>query len=515
MPFVWNKAQEYLHARIEDQLRRTGKVRIFVLKGRQQGISTYIAARFYHKATRQVGKRVFILSHHSTTTGVLFQIVERYHSGAPIELTPSQEKSNQRQLVFDNRSQYTVGTAGTGDIARGDTNHYMHWSEVAFSENIDGLLSGVCQTVADVQGTEKIYESTANGVGNFFYRGCIDALSGDDEYELVFIPWYWQEEYRAKVKESFSPTEEEFDLKRIYGLDDEQLQWRRNKIREFDKNTDGVKLFKQEYPCSVKEAFQSSGEQLVDPDAVQAARKSGIKDTYAPKILGVDPGPVNDPTTFAFRQGRQLHWVRKRRKMSPMQLAGTIVQYINRYGLDKVFVDMAEGRGAVDRCRELGYGDIVIGIPFSMRPIDEQIFVNKRAEMAGEVKQWLEDEGGVGIPDDAAQGDTVSGDEIEVAIGAIPPFEITSNGKFKLRAKEDIKKDFGSSTDVFDGIMLTFAQKVRNTYNDDKHVNKAVKTRKSELSAVNRRQSGRRSTSNMEYEDKPGWNRTNPKFRRP
>ena len=112
-------------------------------------------------------------------------------------LTPEQVMNNNRQMQFKNNSQYTVGTAGTGSIGRGDTNQYFHWSEVAFSENIDELLTGAFQTVADVPGTEKLLESTANGVGNYFHRGCMDAMSGNDEYELVFIPWYWQDEYQA------------------------------------------------------------------------------------------------------------------------------------------------------------------------------------------------------------------------------------------------------------------------------------------------------------------------------
>src|SRR5665213_440724 len=36
-PFVFNRAQQYLHDRLESQLEATGKVRAVVLKGRQQG----------------------------------------------------------------------------------------------------------------------------------------------------------------------------------------------------------------------------------------------------------------------------------------------------------------------------------------------------------------------------------------------------------------------------------------------------------------------------------------------
>lgn len=43
-PFLLNKAQVYIHQRLEEQRATTGKVRAILLKGRQQGASTYIEA---------------------------------------------------------------------------------------------------------------------------------------------------------------------------------------------------------------------------------------------------------------------------------------------------------------------------------------------------------------------------------------------------------------------------------------------------------------------------------------
>src|SRR6476620_10219740 len=63
-----NKAQLYLHERLEEQKRKTGKVRALVLKGRQQGISTYIGARFYHRVTHSKGSRGYMLTHEQDAT---------------------------------------------------------------------------------------------------------------------------------------------------------------------------------------------------------------------------------------------------------------------------------------------------------------------------------------------------------------------------------------------------------------------------------------------------------------
>ena len=46
---VFNAAQRKLHEIIEEQKRKSGRVRVVVLKARQMGVSTYVAARFYSK----------------------------------------------------------------------------------------------------------------------------------------------------------------------------------------------------------------------------------------------------------------------------------------------------------------------------------------------------------------------------------------------------------------------------------------------------------------------------------
>lgn len=492
-PFEWNKAQEYLHARIEDQLARTGMVRLFILKGRQQGISTYIAARLYHKATRQRGKRVFILSHHSSTTGTLFQIVDTYHNNCPTPLKPKQILNNNRIMAFDNRSQYTVGTAGTGAVGRGDTNQYFHWSEVAFSENIGELLTGVFETVADIPGTEKFLESTANGVGNYFHTGCLAAMQGNDEYELVFIPWFWQKEYRVALREDFKATDYEIELKELYDLDDQQLQWRRNKIAAFQKEGhNGERKFKQEYPFTPAEAFQASGAQLVDPEAVARAKKSRIEDPSAPLILGVDPGPIHDRTTITWRRGR--HWMKTEEftKINQMELAGKLALRFQKNPVAKCFIDVGEGRGCVSRLQELGFGDIVVPVAFSQSPNDDAIYANKRAEMMGLAKEWFEDELGPSMPDD---------DKIEIEIGAIPEFKTTSNGRRQMVSKEEIIKIYGRSPDIWDSFILTFAQPVSAQYNENNRIRKKIQNKRSELTVMNRR----RSVSKKPNDDYDGW----------
>ena len=72
-PFILNRAQQYIHKRLEDQLKETGKIRAVILKGRQQGCSTYVQARYFHKTITTRGIKTFILTHEAAATKNLFE----------------------------------------------------------------------------------------------------------------------------------------------------------------------------------------------------------------------------------------------------------------------------------------------------------------------------------------------------------------------------------------------------------------------------------------------------------
>ena len=119
VPLAFNRVQLHLHERLEEQRARTGRVRALVLKFRQPGISTYIGARFYHRATHEGGTRVFILTHEQSATDTLFAMVDRFHRHCPDLVRPSTGAANARELCFDALdSGYEVGTAGTKDVGR-------------------------------------------------------------------------------------------------------------------------------------------------------------------------------------------------------------------------------------------------------------------------------------------------------------------------------------------------------------------------------------------------------------
>ena len=189
LPFKLNEAQLYIHERLEEQIENTGKVRAIILKGRQQGASTLIQGRYVHKTTHNRGVRAFILTHDGESTNALFEMTKRFYDLLPDFVKPSIEKSNAKELKFDQLdSGYKIGTAGNKSIGRGQTIQFFHGSEVAFWQNAGELTKGVLQAVPDANGTEIILESTANGLNNYFHQ-----------------QWKWPKKARVNFKQSLFP----------------------------------------------------------------------------------------------------------------------------------------------------------------------------------------------------------------------------------------------------------------------------------------------------------------------
>ncbi len=54
-PLIFNAAQRKLNEISNEQLKRKGRIRLIVLKARQTGISTFIAAKMFHTIINSPG----------------------------------------------------------------------------------------------------------------------------------------------------------------------------------------------------------------------------------------------------------------------------------------------------------------------------------------------------------------------------------------------------------------------------------------------------------------------------
>ena len=458
--FRLNRSQRYLHSRLEEQLKTKGRIRALVLKGRQVGISTYIGGRFYWKISHKFGFRAFILTHLDTASDNLFGMAKRFHESCPEMFRPETGKANAKELSFSKLdSGYKVATAGSAEVGRSETIQLFHGSEVAFWPNAQNHSAGIRQAIANVDGTEDIRESTANGIGNAFYAEWKAAERGDSEYEAIFIPWFWHEEYVRSAPADWTPRDAWSTYAKSYDLTRDQLYWAWVKNRDLAIIAGGTAdepcwQFKQEYPANADEAFQTSGAQaFIEPSVVLSARKSNAGG-FGPIILGVDPARGGgDKTGIIDRQGRRLgaNICKRLDSNDLMATAGEIVRIVKDIKPHKVVIDTTGlGAGLYDRLREL-LGDMVEGVNFGSRAYDADRYANRRAEMWDLMRQWFEDPAGVQVPDsDDLQGDLCS------VIRGPGATRFTSSGQLLLEPKEHVKERLTFSPDIADAAALTF-----------------------------------------------------------
>ena len=473
-PFALNKAQKRLHETIQDIERRKGRVRAVILKGRQMGASTYIQARFYWRLWCGQGLQAFILTHEQPATDNMFAMAGRFHEFIPPFLRPKTKAANAKELAFaDNNCSYAVATAGTKGVGRSSTLQLFHGSEVAFWPNAETHIDGAFQAIADASGTERILESTANGIGNVFQRRYVAAERGDSDEEAIFLPWFWDDGYERDPGD-WQPSKDWWDYGKTHKLPIEKLYWAYCKNRDMasalaESPDKPCWKFMQEYPATAQEAFQTAGNSFIPSTLISKARKTEVVG-LGPLIIGIDPARGGgDKTGVIDRRGRRLgqHIMERWDDADTMVIAGKCHRLITQFRPDAMNIDVGGlGAGIYDRLVEMGHGRIVNAVNFGssalgIGPTGDEIYANRRAEMWDVMRDWHQHVAGVQIPDD----DLIHADLASVVWGG-DATRWTSANELLLEPKDKIRKRLGFSPDLGDAAALTFAVPVAE-YQDD------------------------------------------------
>ena len=296
VPFKLNAGQIIVDNIIKDLEAKHKPVRLIILKARQMGISTYTEGYIFKKTVTQTYKSSSIIAHLDEASQNLYNMYKNFYENMPEVVKPMKKYLNSDLLFFANpsedeevkkrnpglNSKVTIKTAKNSKTGRSQTIHYLHASEVAFWEDAKTLMTGLMQTIPNKPNTAVILESTANGIGGYFYDVWEKAMKGENAFVPVFLPWFIDPEYKIpfednKEREDFI-SEVEYVFKNDKGeeiyteekelinmvkkdwdidLSYEQLKWRRWCIAN-NCNAD-IEQFQQEYPSTPEEAFIASG----------------------------------------------------------------------------------------------------------------------------------------------------------------------------------------------------------------------------------------------------------------
>lgn len=283
-PFEINRAQCQLYIAICKRKRRGKGMRFDILKARQLGFSTFIAALFFTMTVLVPNQTTVIVADTAEHATNLFRKYKFYYANLPQFLKDKLPTlaSNAKELIID----YGMGQTSIirvlvqGESAgRSDTCQYLHLSEVAFWQDIVDTSTSILNTVDDGNPDSIIfYETTANGVNDYKTMWDDDVVSGDDGFEALFYPWYMEPGYRADYW-GFDLFDWERKLVDELHLDLSQIAWYRV---QYNKMRGNLPKLRQEMPSTPVEAFITSGSSVFNMELL-LERKAEIMRSPQPK----------------------------------------------------------------------------------------------------------------------------------------------------------------------------------------------------------------------------------------
>lgn len=346
VPLVANRMQR-------EYLRRCGE-RNIVLKARQLGMTTWIAARFFLQTVTHPGTLTVQVAHDQDSAEEIFRIVHRFVENLPESarhgaLTTS--RANVRQLVFPRIDcEYRVETAADENAGRGLTIQNLHCSEVArwprFGTEVLASLRAAVPPTGEIA-----LESTPNGAGGIFYEEWQRA--DETGYTRHFFPWWMEARYVRDGIPVLPLSDEEQELVHREGLSHAQIAYR----REIRANFRG--LARQEFAEDSATCFLESGECVFEVSTITkmlaelpqpiGSRENGHLLVWLPPkrgceyIVGVDPAGGGVGGDFACAQviERQtgLQCAELHGHFSPQELATRVAALGREYNIALVAVE--------------------------------------------------------------------------------------------------------------------------------------------------------------------------------
>jgi hypothetical protein len=250
-----------------------------VLKARQMGITTWVAARFFLRTITRPGTLTLQVAHTQGAAEAIFRTVERMWRHLPQTMREGplrRSRANAGQMVFPELdSEFRVGSACDPNVGRGLSVQNLHCSEVSrwegdAAETLAGLRAALAPD------GELVMESTPNGAYGAFYNEWLAGVetggagetagpvaSREDGVVRHFLPWWMEPAYVGTAVRTEEMTDEECVLVARHGLSREQIGFRRGLESRYGA------LRSQEFAEDAESCFRATGACCFDVEAIE------------------------------------------------------------------------------------------------------------------------------------------------------------------------------------------------------------------------------------------------------
>lgn len=324
--FNLKRPQRKLVERFESKRKAGMPIRLVLLKARQWGGSTCIQIYMaWLQLIHEVGLNSLIIAHQGTGSDEIKDMFDRMIKAYPVNMlheigdaySPNEPKmvgvgkSGNISRIPQRNCKIKVGTAERPNSCRGGDYNLVHLSEVALWKETEGqkpekIVRSACAGILLLPLTLIVYESTPNGVGNFFHKEYLAAKQGISQFDALFVSWFEIEQYEL----AFANDKERYEFaKKLYEnrLNDEVKSdreqpgtylWRLWKkgatleaihwyVSERSKYRDHGDMA-SEYPSDDIEAFTFSGRKVFNVEEVEQFRSACRVPRWKGEIYGND-----------------------------------------------------------------------------------------------------------------------------------------------------------------------------------------------------------------------------------
>ena len=326
IPFKLTYPQRYLLSILEEMRLNSKPIRIILLKARQWGGSTLV--QLYISWIQLFWKEgwysVIVAQDASTSRKIkamyskMLEVFPPWLINCPEEaelaFTPYEGSQLDSIITYGKGTNITtardtvitIGTYNNPTSGRGGDMSCVHYSEVGLWEDTDGktpedIIRSISSSLLIAPFTIEVIESTANGMGNFYYRAYQAAKKGESNRKAVFVPWFFIERYTKPVeshegfakwlldnKNNPNPPEGCLDPGTYYwhlwelGATFEAINWYINKRKDYMEHGDMA----AEFPSDDIEAFKHSGNMVFNVSHVDNLAKKCKAPSFVGEVQG-------------------------------------------------------------------------------------------------------------------------------------------------------------------------------------------------------------------------------------